>query len=547
MKLTPRPIFSRLALPPSPAALAVLALAFVLPGLAGHDPWKTHDVLGISIVHGMAQTGDLLVPRVAGLLWLSDPPLYHWLALAFGKALGGLMEFHAAARLASGVFVLLAFRLVYAAARDWSHIDERRTTASAALLVLLGSVGLMVHSHEAVPELAQLAALCGALAALPRAGTRPVSGGVAFGIALGCAFLSANWIAPAALGLAVVAAHLACEEWRTRKALVFLGIGVPLSLAIGALWPLALSLRSAELHSAWWTLASQPQDAAARNFEYFVSTGGWFTWPAWPLAFWSLWALRRRLGEPRLFVPTAAALAMLACTAYWGPREDVNLIPLLAPLALLAAQGVPLLRRGAAAALDWFGVVTFAFFASLVWLGYAGMMTGLPPKVAANFARAAPGFAAHFALLPLLLAAALSAGWMYVALFTSPSPTRSVTRWAAGIALLWGCFALLWMPWADFQKSYRSVALQLKASLPAHSGCVAQRFLGLSQGAALDYHAGLRTRPFDPRHPEACRLLLIQGSPSNELDAPGLGWRKIADAGRPGDRGERYRLYRSTR
>src|SRR5205814_5205871 len=144
MKLTP----PRLSLPPSPAFLAAIALAFVLPGLAGHDPWKTHDVLGISIVHGMAATGDGLVPRVAGLLWLPDPPLYHWLALAFGAAFGKLLAFHAAARLASGVFVVLALWLIYAAARDWSPVDDRRATAAAALLLLLGSVGLMVHAHE---------------------------------------------------------------------------------------------------------------------------------------------------------------------------------------------------------------------------------------------------------------------------------------------------------------------------------------------------------------------------------------------------------------
>jgi 4-amino-4-deoxy-L-arabinose transferase-like glycosyltransferase len=543
MKLTP----PRLSLPPSPAFLAAIALAFVLPGLAGHDPWKTHDVLGISIVHGMALTGDGLVPRVAGLLWLTDPPLYHWLALAFSAALGKLLAFHAAARLASGVCVLLALWLIYAAARDWSPVDDRRATAAAALLLLLGSVGLMVHAHEALPELAALAGLCGALAALPHAVTRPALAGSLFGAALGCAFLSANWIAPACLGIAVIAAHLACEEWRTRSAFVFLGIGVPLALAIGAAWPVALRMRSAELHAAWWALVSQPQDAALRNLEYFLSTGGWFTWPAWPLALWTLWARRRRLGEPRFFVPTAAALATLACTAYWGPREDVNLVPLLAPLALLAAQGVAFLRRGAAAALDWFGVVTFAFFASLVWLGYLGMMTGVPPKVAGNFARAAPGFTAHFEPLSLLAALLLTIGWMYVAFFTSPSPTRSTTRWAAGIVLLWGSFAMLWMPWADIQKSYRTVALQLRAAIPARSGCIAQRFLGLSQGAALDYHAGIRPRPFDPRRPEACRLLLVQGSPANELDAPGLGWRKIADVGRPGDRGERYRLYRLTK
>ena len=37
----------------------------------------------------------------------------------------------------------------------------------------------------------------------------------------------------------------------------------------------------------------------------------------------------------------------------------------------------------------------------------------------------------------------------------------------SGMALLWGTFAMLWMPWADYQKSYRSVALQLKARIPS--------------------------------------------------------------------------------
>jgi hypothetical protein len=103
---------------------------------------------------------------------------------------------------------------------------------------------------------------------------------------------------------------------------------------------------------------------------------------------------------------------------------------------------------------------------------------------------------------------------------------------------------MLWMPWADYQKSYRLVARELKAHVPAGAGCIAQRFVGLSQAAALDYHAGIRARPFDPQRPEACRLLLIQGSPAGEYGLPGGAWRKIADVGRPGDRGERYRLYR---
>src|SRR6185369_8664269 len=171
------------------------------------------------------------------------------------------------------------------------------------------------------------------------------------------------------------------------------------------------------------------------------------------------------------------------------------------------------LRRGAAAALDWFGVVTFAFLAGLVWLGYVAMMTGTPPRVAANFARAAPGFVAHFELLPLVFAAALTLGWLYLVLFSAPTPLRSVARWAAGMALLWGTFSMLWMPWADYQKSYRSVALALKAKIPPDAGCIAARSLGVPQAAALDYHAGIRTVTYDPRKPHACRLLIVQGSP----------------------------------
>jgi 4-amino-4-deoxy-L-arabinose transferase-like glycosyltransferase len=541
--MPPRLTLPRLQLPPPAAALAAIAFAFVLPGLAGHDPWKTHDVVGIGVAHGMLTSGDGLVPRVAGMPWLFDPPLFHWLAVACGRLLQSLMEFHAGARLASGLLVLAAFGLIYLAARAWQADAHKREAAAAALLILLGSLGLMVHAHEALPELAALAALCGALASLPHAQRRPLGAGALLGAALGLAFLSASWIAPFALGLAVVAAHVACDEWRNRKGLLFVLCALVVTAAVAGAWPLALYLRSPELFAQWWLLASRPHGGFGLNLRYFLVTASWFAWPAWPLAAWALWSLRRRLGEPRLFVPFAASAAMLAAIGFWGPRQDVNLLLLLPPLALLAAQGALVLRRGAAGALDYFGVLGFGFFAFLVWLGYFAMLSGLPPRLANNFFKTAPGFVLEFKLLPFLFALALLAGWLYVVFLSNRSPVRSVARWAAGIVLLWGSFAMLWMPWADYQKSYRSVALQLRSKIPVDAGCIAQRSLGISQAAALDYHAGIRPQPFDTLKPEACRLLIVQGSPKQEFDGPGPAWLKLADVGRPGDKSERYRLY----
>jgi len=522
----------RLALPPAPAVLALIALAYVLPGLVGHDPWKAFDAISIEIAHQMHASGDWVVPRVAGEPWLDNPPLYHWLALGAGKLLGWALPFHSAARLASGLCVLAALWLL------------TRTAGAAAPLLVLGSIGFMVHAHEAVPELAALAAACAAYAVLPRAHERPLLMGGAFGAALGLAFLALGPLVPAALALAVAAAHAVCPAWRSWRALPFLAAAALAGALLAASWPWALAARAPALLDAWWAHTAQAHGAPLGNLRYFLVTGSWFTWPAWPLAAWALWARRSEWREPRLFVPAAAVALTLAALAAFGPAQDVGTIALLAPLALLGAEGVARLRRGAAAALDWFAVMCFTFFAGLVWLGYVAMMLGVPPKIAHNFAKTAPGFEPHFAAAPLLLALALMLGWLYVAFFTAPSPMRGVTRWAAGVTLLWGSFAALWMPWADYQKSYSAVALQLRSRVPADAGCIAGQNLGVPQRAALSYHAGLRTEPRSRAGAQGCRLLLVQGTPRDERDGPDARWSKLADVGRAGDKGERYRLYR---
>jgi 4-amino-4-deoxy-L-arabinose transferase-like glycosyltransferase len=232
----------------------------------------------------------------------------------------------------------------------------------------------------------------------------------------------------------------------------------------------------------------------------------------------------------------------------WGPPQDENLVPMLAPLALLAAQGIFTLRRGAFAALDWFGQLTFLFFTALVWLAWIAMLTGVPGPLARNFQRMAPGFEQPFQPFAVLFALMLAAAWLYLIFYKPSSPLRSVARWATGMVLLWGTVAALWMPWSEYQRTYRHVARELRSKLPEKYACLAQRSLGVSQAAALDYHGGIRAQPFDFVKPAACRYLLVQSTPQNEKDAPlpvgARQWTKLADVGRPGDRNERFRLYR---
>lgn len=532
-------LFPRVALPPSRTVLVLIVLAFVAPGLVGHDPWRAFDVIAIEAVSQMHLTGDWLIPRIAGDPWLEDPPFYYWLALAFAKPLGGLLGFHNAVRLASGFAVLLSAWFLFLAGKKFEAKEPQRTRtiSASAPLLLIGSVGLMVHAHEAVPDLAALAGVCAGLFFLLSKGNALLSG-AGFGIALGVAFLSGGPVMPVVLWVAALLSHAVCPEWRNLRAARFLLPAIALFALVAGSWPAVLALRAPELARAWWLGAWYPRGDFLENLRYYLSIASWSTWPAWPLAAWAASTLRKRWREPRVFVPIATALIALPSIAFAGPQQDINTIALIAPLALLGAQGVPALRRGAANALDWFGIMTFTFFTAIVWFCYVGLVIGMPAKPLR-----VPGFVQPFEPVAFTAALLLALAWLYLAFRTAPSPARGVLRWAAGIALLWGSAATLLMPWADYKSSYRGVALKLKAELPPGASCIWQHSLGDPQRAALSYHAGLRTTPAPPRDAKSCPYLIVQGSPRHENDAPGAGWRKLAEVGRPGDRGERYRLY----
>lgn len=540
---------ARIQVPPSPLLLALLGLAFLAPGLTGHDPWRTLDLVSIDIAYRMHTSGDWLVPRLAGEPWFEDAPFYHWLALASGKLFGWALEFHDAARLASGLCMAIALVALYRAGQAWSAPEERAQVSAAAVLLLLGSVGLFIHAHEAIPDLAMLAAGSAAFALLsrspkPGAPRSAMLRGAGLGAALGISFLSGGLAAPVSVAAAMIAVVLSDPDWRSANALLALAIALLVAGVAAAAWPVALWMRDPQLAAQWLRQLTVVHDTYLGNLRYFVSTASWFAWPAWPLALWALWNRRAGWAEPRFLGPLAALLAAFTVLTIAGPSQDVNFLVVLPPLLLLAAHGMPKLARGAAAALDWFGVMTFALFAGVIWVTYAAMLSGFPPRIARNFLRAAPGFTQPLEPLALALALLLAAAWLWVVFRAASGPTRSLLRWTAGVTLLWGTFAALWLPWVDHLRSYRPVALQIRSQLPVAPPCIAGRSLGNAQRAAFDYHAGIVTQPYDLMRPRACPLLLVQGSPRHEMDGPGKGWVKLADVGRPGDKSERYRLYR---
>jgi len=234
---------------------------------------------------------------------------------------------------------------------------------------------------------------------------------------------------------------------------------------------------------------------------------------------------------------TASFAVLLAIKA---PRE-VYALPLLLPLALLAGAGVPSLRRGAANALEWFGVMSVGFLGALMWFGWFAMMTDFPPAIARNFAKLEPGHVPQFSWGVLAFALAFTLAWILLVLRSERSAFRGVTFWAAGITLLWGLAMTLLLSWVEYGKTYRPVAQSLKKHIPAGARCIESRGLGEPQRAVFDYHEEIITQRLELRTGSRCPLLLVQTRPG-EPDGVGAGWKLLWEGSRPRDR-ERFRLY----
>ncbi len=94
-------------------ALTILLTLYIFIGLFGHDPWKNDDAITIGIAHDMLAGGNWLMPHLAGQPY-PDAPFYYWAAAAFGQLFSWLLPEHGAARLASGLFTLLALATSFA-------------------------------------------------------------------------------------------------------------------------------------------------------------------------------------------------------------------------------------------------------------------------------------------------------------------------------------------------------------------------------------------------------------------------------------------------
>ena len=558
-------------------ALLLFCAAYVLPGFFGRAPWKNEDIASFGVMLDLALgTGKWLATPSLGTGLAFDALVPYWLGAAAIKALPFLDSALAARIPFMGLMFLTllgtwyatyylarspqAQPVAFAFGGEAEPVDYARAIADAGVLALIASLGLAQLSHETTPALAQLgftALIFYALAASPyrRAST---AFGPALGLVAGLSGLALSGAPTVALllgagGLLVECAH---RRWGTESGRDSSNGPTRNSSAKQSLhWVLlifaatALAVILASVLDVWRWRIQFPGAGAQSAWTDWRRLGRlllWFTWPAWPLAVWTVWRWRRQLASRHVALPLwFAAVGVVSALA--TPTSDRSLLLGLPALATLAAFALPTLKRSVASLIDWFTLIFFTGCSIIVWVVWIAMQTGTPRQPAANVARLAPGFEPSFSMFAFLVALGATVAWAWLVYWrvgaNRAAIWKSLVLPAGGATLCWILLMTLWLPLLDFARSYTHISRQA-SSLVNQSACV--EILGISnaQATALRYHGGLKLQQTSSQ--TFCPFLIVdadaQATLGQSVNLPDWAW--MATLSRPTDKTENILLFR---
>ncbi len=503
------------------AALLLLCAAYLMPGLLGRGPWKSADVTAFGYMAELAQHGGgwarWLDPTLLGVRPETYALFPYWIGAWAIKIAPAWLNPDLAVRIVFamllwGVFTATWYAVYYLARSPRAQpvvfafggearpTDYARAIADGALLALLACLGLAQLGHETTPALTQIffaASLFYGVAALPYRRVAPViallmgsvgmalSGAPAVGLALGagCALFALLEPHPVDSGSDDLrSGYSRAAFWSVVGATV---LGAALAVMLD-LWQWRIALPGSHAGTTVrGDLGSQAQLLL------------WFTWPAWPLAVWTLWRWRHQLAARHVALPLWFALVPIAATLTTDFSERSLLLGLPA-LATLAAFALPTFRRSAAALIDWFTLLFFSGSAVIIWVIWIAMQTGVPAQPAANVGRLAPGFAPQFSAVAFAFALLATLAWCWLVKWRTGRHRAALWKTlvlpAGGAALCWLLLMTLWLPLLDYARSYlpQMHALSERVGQPR---CISELGLGRSHLAALLYQGQFHLEP----------------------------------------------------
>ncbi len=526
------PSFWRLSPATCWTLLFLAALAFLLPGIVGHGPWKQDETYSFGIIHTMIETGNYLVPTNAGQPFMEKPPLYYWTATFFAKLLSPFLPYHDGARVASLFYMVVSLVFITKITRViWREKTVFNVRTLATLALFVSTIGMVRHAHDMFTDVAlvccSIIAFYGLLNIVinERDTTQTPQAAIWFGVGVGAALLAKGLLLPIVYTGVAILAPMLLKECRSRSYAKMVAIAVLVSLPFFIIWPTLLVQHSIPLFMKWfWDnnvgrfLGFSVNELGAQNTKWLIISAPFeILLPTTPLVIYAFFTKAgRHFSEPHIALALLFSAISMILLGIAASGRHLYYLPLSFPFALLAINAIEHLPSKISAIWDWFSRIVFGGLTLFIWAAYIiSMMPAEQHHWLTPLGKWLPlSFVTPFTVLPFTFAVALTLAWLYVLTrLKQLGQWRGAFSWFANITFMWGVTYTVLLPWIDYAKSYEYTYKTLEdkiALLWNKQSCMASVRLGESEAPMLSYYVGIVHTPIYTASAARCNWLIVQ-------------------------------------
>ncbi len=524
-------------------ALLALIAVWLGSGIVGRDAWKPDEPIYLGILHSMLTVGGdaWWSPEIGGMLAEAELPFIHWINAAIAFLPHQFLPLHEAARFSSIAWIALSIFAVALAARQWSagHISY------LAAVIFIGCLGLYDRAHAYLTENSIVAAIALVLYGASQLADFRNRATMIFVAAGVLAFASHGTLGALLVSLPLVLFAFAPVLSMHRVALLR---SVAFIVVVCIVLTGVFASRAPDAFQLWvesgaGLVLSDRDNIAPQNYVIALL---WFSWPAWPLALWTI-TLRVRgfaggWARAEILAPSIVIVSSFCLLNAFAEPRTVQALFFLPPLVLLAAFGVDTVRRSWYALIDWFGILVLGLAGLAALVVSFAVYFKWPTGLAIWISRFIPGFEGSTPWFGYATAAIAYVAWIALVQPAHQHSRRALINWAGCVTLVWVVAQALLLKPADYVTSHRASFQSLAGAWPI-DGCVSAVAMPASETALLHYYAE-KTVVAAPSVAESdCDAVLIQrwrgAPPAPEPDQFNLRARAV----RPGNSSESFELY----
>jgi len=497
----------------------ILTTIWIFTGLIGHAPWIPAESQSISMIMDIIQNNSIIAPLAASQNSINNPPLYPYMGAVLGNLLTAVIPIHDAARLSNGLWIGLTLISIGLLSRElWGPGYGRQVC-----LVFIASIGLIFNIHTIRPEVATLLGFSLSIYAFALHNRRPFRASMVLGFGSSIIFLT-NGIIPLISLLITALGLLVIKSWRNNRYYIFCSISILIASMIIGPWVFILFQYNPELFFLWINRLSISQGP---EFIYYLKNILWFSWPALPLVILVLIKNYKFIyQQKKLHLPLIFSIAIFITITLDNKLDQINLMPILIPFSILAVGAIDLLKRSAASALNWFGILIFGFVGILIWLGWFAMMIGFPTKIYERIYYLSGNHNAEFQFMSFLIALIITIMWIISIRNLKITNRSAISNWALGITMVWVTSIMLCSPFLDKRKSFSGVFLDAKKHLTQNSSCLYLYNLSDNHTNLLHYYTGVKGISFNDSN-TSCRMVMLSINYDDKMPSEFQKWKQV--------------------